>query len=80
VEWTEDYDPTCLVNNASGGFDRGVGDVIDEHHYPGPGDVPPTEDNRTAVLGEFGRQALVVRDHLWLQDFARVPDHYETRS
>ena len=78
VEWTEDYDPTRLVNNASGGFDRGVGDVVDEHHYPGPGDMPPTEDNRAAVLGEFGGQALVVRDHLWLQDFARAPDHYET--
>ena len=78
VEWTEDYDPTRLVNNVSGGFDRGVGDVIDERHYPGPGDMPPTEDNRAAVLGEFGRQALVVRDHLWLQDFTRAPDHYET--
>lgn len=78
VEWTEAYDPTRLVNNASGWADRGVGDVIDEHHYPGPGAMPDTEDNRAAVLGEFGGQALVVKDHLWLQDFSRAPDHYET--
>ncbi|MEF8985115.1 MAG: beta-galactosidase, partial [Bacteroidales bacterium] len=44
---------------------------------PGP-DMPETEDNRAAVLGEFGGQALVVKDHLWLQDFSRAPSHYET--
>ncbi len=77
VEWTENYDPTRLVNNASGWHDRGVGDVIDEHHYPGPG-MPDTEDNRAAVLGEFGGEALVVEDHLWIQDFSEAPTHYET--
>jgi beta-galactosidase/beta-glucuronidase len=77
VAWTEDYDPTRLVNNASGWTDRGVGDVIDEHHYPGP-DMPEPEDNRAAVLGEFGGEALVVEDHLWIQDFSRAPSHYET--
>jgi len=80
VEWTEAYDPTRLVNNASGWADRGVGDVTDEHHCPGPGDVPETEDNRAAALGEFGGQALVVKEHLWLQDFSRAPDHYETST
>lgn len=60
--------------------DRGVGGVIDEHRYPGPGDVPETEDNRAAVLGEFGGQALVVKEHLWLQDLSRAPDHYKTST
>lgn len=77
VEWTQDYDPTRLVNNASGWTDRNVGDVIDMHEYPGP-DMPETEDNRAAVLGEFGGEALVVKDHLWVQDFSRAPSHYET--
>ena len=31
------YDPTRLVNSASGWTDRGVGDVHDMHIYPGPG-------------------------------------------
>jgi beta-galactosidase/beta-glucuronidase len=77
VAWTEDYDPTRLVNNASGWTDRGVGDVHDEHHYPGPG-MPEPEENRAIVLGEFGGEALVVEDHLWIQDFSEAPTHYET--
>jgi beta-galactosidase/beta-glucuronidase len=77
VEWTESYDPTRLVNNASGWTDRGVGDVVDEHHYPGPG-MPEPEASRAAVLGEFGGEALVVEDHLWVQDFSEAPTHYET--
>lgn len=77
VKWTKKYDPTRLVNNASGWHDRGVGDVVDEHHYPGPG-MPDTEDNRAAVLGEYGGEALVVKEHLWVEDFSRAPSHYET--
>jgi hypothetical protein len=77
VQWTQNYDPTRLVNNASGWSDRKVGDVNDVHRYPGPG-MPETEDNRAAILGEFGGQALVVKGHLWIQDFSRAPGHYET--
>src|SRR6056297_1912773 len=77
TEMTEKLDPSRLVDNASGWSDKKVGDVIDMHSYPGP-DMPDTEDNRAAVLGEFGGQALVVEDHLWLTDFSRAPGHYET--
>ena len=77
VEWTESYDPTRLVDNASGWHDRGVGDVVDEHHYPGPG-MPEPEENRASVLGEFGGEALVVQEPLWIQDFSEAPTHYET--
>ena len=37
TEWTKKYDPSRLVNCASGWTDRGVGDVHDIHVYPGPG-------------------------------------------
>jgi len=77
VQWTENYDPTRLVDNASGWHDRGVGDVVDMHEYPGP-DMPEPEDNRAAVLGEYGGEALVVDGHLWIQDFSEAPTHYET--
>lgn len=77
--WTQNYDPSRLVNSASGWFERKVGDVKDMHRYPGP-DMPETEDNRAAVLGEFGGQALVVDDHLWLTDFSRAPGHYKTST
>ena len=77
VQLTKDLDPTRLVDNASGWSDRQVGDVIDIHRYPGPG-IPEREDNRAAVLGEFGGQALVVKGHLWISDFSRAPGHYKT--
>ncbi len=62
--WTKRHDPTRLVNNASGWTDKGVGDVSDIHSYPGP-DMPPLEDRRAAVLGEFGGLGLPLTGHLW---------------
>ena len=62
--WTKKHDPTRLVNNASGWTDKGVGDVSDIHSYPGP-DMPPLEDRRASVLGEFGGLGLPLTGHLW---------------
>jgi hypothetical protein len=64
VELTRRYDPTRLVNNASGWTDRNVGDVHDLHIYPGPGSPQPT-DTRAAVLGEFGGLGLPLEGHTW---------------
>ncbi len=64
TKWTKQYDPTRLVNNASGWADHGVGDVHDVHSYPGPA-APPVEENRAAVLGEFGGLGLPVPGHTW---------------
>ena len=63
-EWIKQLDPTRLVNNASGWTDRKAGDVIDMHNYPGPG-VPKLEENRAAVLGEFGGLGMPVKGHSW---------------
>ena len=57
-------DPTRFVNNASGDKDKNCGDVIDMHKYPGP-DSPKPEENRAAVLGEFGGLGLSVDGHRW---------------
>ncbi|MCF7955640.1 MAG: chitobiase/beta-hexosaminidase C-terminal domain-containing protein [Phycisphaerae bacterium] len=62
--WTKNYDPSRLVDNASGWTDKGVGDVHDVHSYPGPA-MPELEDNRAAVLGEFGGLGLPFAGHLW---------------
>jgi hypothetical protein len=64
AEWIKQYDPSRLVNNASGWIDAGVGDVRDMHAYPGPS-MFPIEPGRASVLGEFGAIALVVPGHLW---------------
>jgi hypothetical protein len=62
--WTKRYDPSRLVNNASGWTDKGAGDVSDVHSYPGP-DMPPLEETRASVLGEFGGLGLPLTGHLW---------------
>jgi hypothetical protein len=65
AEWIKHYDPTRLVNHASGWADRGdFGDVRDIHLYPEPG-VAPILPNRAIVLGEFGGISMNVAGHLW---------------
>ncbi|MBK8563344.1 MAG: glycoside hydrolase family 2 [Saprospiraceae bacterium] len=64
VEKMKEWDPTRLVNNASGWTDAGVGDVLDIHDYPGPKAPKPT-DGRVGVLGEFGGLGLNVAGHQW---------------
>jgi Glycosyl hydrolases family 2, TIM barrel domain len=64
TNWVKEYDPSRLVNCASGWNDRKVGDVHDIHVYPGPG-APQPEATRAAVLGEFGGLGLPVPDHTW---------------
>jgi hypothetical protein len=59
-----DYDPTRLVNSASGWTDRGTGDLYDIHHYPDPV-VPAAEEKRAIVLGEFGGLGLALDGHTW---------------
>lgn len=64
-----DLDPTRLVNNASGWTDKGVGDVMDVHRYPGPG-APSLEllAGRAPVLGEFGGLGLPLPGHTWVDE------------
>lgn len=64
TELTRRLDPTRLVNPTSGWADRGVGDIIDWHVYPGPGSPRP-EAERAALLGEYGGLGLPVAEHLW---------------
>ena len=64
VNLVKQWDPSRLVNNASGWTDRKVGDVNDIHSYPGPA-VPPLEQFRAVVLGEFGGLGMPVKGHTW---------------
>ena len=65
TEWTKKYDPTRLVNCASGGNDFPVGDVYDIHRYPGPA-APQPDGKRAIVLGEYGGLGLPLEGHTWL--------------
>jgi len=67
AEWTKAYDPTRLVNPASGGNHYPTGDLLDLHNYPAPS-LYLYDANRATVLGEYGGIGLVVRGHLWEPD------------
>lgn len=67
AEWTKAYDPTRLVNPASGGNHYLTGDLLDLHHYPHP-DLYLFDATRATVLGEYGGIGLVMREHLWGPD------------
>jgi len=67
AEWTKSYDPTRLVNPASGGNFFPVGDILDIHNYPEP-KMTLYDGNRTCVLGEYGGIGLLVENHVWEKD------------
>jgi beta-galactosidase/beta-glucuronidase len=72
TEWTQQHDPTRLVNSASGGnFEmkgtKITGDIIDFHNYPDA--VMPDPEiygkEQIVVLGEFGGLGLPIDNHTW---------------
>ncbi len=69
-QWVVDYDPSRLVNIASGGNWYPVGHIVDSHQYPHPGF--PFElgkggrfDDYVKVVGEFGGHGFPVEGHVW---------------
>lgn len=67
VAWTKKYDPSRLVNPASGGNHYAVGDMLDLHNYPAP-ELYLYDAMRPTVLGEYGGIGLVIKDHIWEPD------------
>ncbi|SHJ81019.1 Glycosyl hydrolases family 2, TIM barrel domain [Tangfeifania diversioriginum] len=67
VEWTKNYDPSRLINPASGGNHYDVGDMIDMHNYPDPV-MGLFDSKRVNVLGEYGGIGLVLEHHFWEKD------------
>ena len=66
IRWIQQYDPTRLVDGPSGWSDRGEGDLIDMHSYPGP-DMHRVGTGRASVVGEFGGLGLAVPGSLWFE-------------
>jgi beta-galactosidase/beta-glucuronidase len=67
TEWTQKYDPSRLVNSASGGNFFYTGDILDIHHYPDAQMPDPQYFGKTQVLvlGEYGGLGLPVDGHTW---------------
>ena len=68
ARWTKDYDPTRIVNAASGGnFYPDAGEVLDIHSYPHPR-FYLFDIGRVNVIGEYGGIGLPLEGHLWQPD------------
>ncbi len=67
AEWTKKYDPSRLVNPASGGNHYHVGDILDLHNYPQPR-MYLYDGQRATVLGEYGGIGWAIKEHLWEPD------------
>jgi len=67
AEWTKAYDPSRLVNPASGGNFYRTGDILDIHNYPGP-EMYLYDAERATVLGEYGGIGMPLEGHLWQTD------------
>lgn len=67
ADWTKTYDPSRLVNPASGGNFYTCGDILDLHNYPGPA-MYLYDATRANVLGEYGGIGYVVKGHIWEPD------------
>ena len=69
-KWIVAYDPTRLVDIASGGNWFPVGHLVDHHQYPNPGfpfqlGKGGRFDDYMEVVGEFGGHGFPVNGHLW---------------
>lgn len=67
VKWTMKYDPSRLVNAASGGNFTPAGHILDLHNYPSPAMPDPAifGNEQVIVLGEFGGLGLPLEGHTW---------------
>jgi len=65
AEWVKAYDPTRLVDHASGWFDQGGGDFLSKHIYVKKLSRPQRRDGRAFILSEFGGYSLKAAGHMW---------------
>jgi beta-galactosidase/beta-glucuronidase len=67
TSWTMEYDPSRLVNSASGGNFHDAGHIMDFHNYPDPGIPDPKlyGAKQIIALGEYGGLGLPIEGHTW---------------
>ena len=64
MNFTLAHDDSRLINAASGGNHRPVGNFLDLHTYPAPS-YPLKYDGLINVIGEFGGLGLEIKNHTW---------------
>lgn len=66
--WVKKYDPTRLVDHASGWYDQGAGDLRSVHIYFIRLKMPKKLKNRAAAITEYGGYSLQIKGHVWNED------------
>jgi beta-galactosidase/beta-glucuronidase len=79
AEWVKAYDPTRLVDHASGWFDQGGGDFQSRHIYVKKLKRPKS-DGRAFIISEFGGYSLKIPGHMWDENKKFGYRFYETRE
>ncbi|MFZ5859025.1 MAG: glycoside hydrolase family 2 protein [Chloroflexota bacterium] len=77
--WVKGYDPTRLVDHASGWFDQGSGDFQSKHIYVKKLKRPKA-DGRAFIISEFGGYSLKIPNHMWDATKKFGYRFYETRE
>ena len=69
TDWTIQYDPSRIVNSASGGNFIYTGHMLDIHNYPDAVMPDPKLFGKDYILalGEFGGLGLPIEGHTWQQ-------------
>jgi len=75
ARWVKDYDPTRLVDHASGWFDQNAGDFQSRHVYFKKL-KRPKPDSRAFVVSEFGGYSFKIPGHVWNEEKKFGYRHY----
>lgn len=65
-QWLKEYDPSRIIDHASGWFDQNTGDAMSYHIYFKNLAEIPNEEQRATVLSEYGGYQMVVKGHTWM--------------
>ncbi len=81
AQWVKSYDPTRLVDHASGWFDQGGGDFTSKHVYfkKLPRNLKP-DAGRAAIVSEFGGYSLKTPGKMWDEEKKFGYRFYNTRE
>ena len=84
VEYTQELDPTRLVNPASGGnhYRLGEGTFVDQHTYDQPIRLQENifDPSRPMVLGEYGGLGRNINGHRWFERDAQTYNTYNSAA
>jgi beta-galactosidase/beta-glucuronidase len=64
--WLKDYDPSRIIDHASGWFDQESGDAKSHHIYFRNLSMVPNDMHRATVLSEYGGYQMLAKGHTWV--------------